>query len=303
MLPDLFVQNIKGAFGKKGEEWLLSLPEAIKAAEHRWGLYHLKAFSNLSYNYVLFGEKYEVEAGSVLPIVLKIGIPCDELYREIKALEHYSGEGAVEVLEAIPEEGIFLLKQLQPGVTLKSYFPENDVKSIEIACHVIKKLHAIPCDKNEKLFPTIQTWHRFLYLSHDDLPIELLEKAREIFNVLIESQSKKPVLLHADLHHDNILQAGEEWKAIDPKGVMGEPEYEVGAFIRNPIPDLMKQTNAQEIIARRLSLFAKELGYDRERLKKWSFVQAVLSACWSDEEVNRQAARSMLDCAKLILNG
>jgi streptomycin 6-kinase len=39
-----------------------------------------------------------------------------------------------------------------------------------------------------------------------------------------------------DLHHYNVLSdSGRGWLAIDPKGLVGEVEYEVGAAIRNPI--------------------------------------------------------------------
>lgn len=38
---------------------------------------------------------------------------------------------------------------------------------------------------------------------------------------LLLSQGE-PVLLHADLHHYNILQHQDTWIAIDPKGVVGE---------------------------------------------------------------------------------
>lgn len=52
-------------------------------------------------------------------------------------------------------------------------------------------------------------------------------------------------MLHVDLHHDNILQNGNEWLVIDPKGVVGEPAYEVAAFIHNPMPELLTHADAQ----------------------------------------------------------
>lgn len=44
------------------------------------------------------------------------------------------------------------------------------------------------------------------------------------------------MLLHGDLHHYNVrFDRDHGWNAIDPKGVVGEFEYEVGALLRNPI--------------------------------------------------------------------
>jgi streptomycin 6-kinase len=90
-------------------------------------------------------------------------------------------------------------------------------------------------------------------------------------------------LLHGDLHHGNILFNGEKWVAIDPKGVIGEIDYEVGAFIRNPIPLLLEQHNPTDIIKNRIKCFSQELGLDQQRVTAWAFVQAVLAAHWSAE--------------------
>lgn len=297
MFPDQFVKNVVGAFGEKGSQWLQLLPKIIQDYSQKWDLYDLKPYSNLSYNYVFFGKKRDFSGG----VVFKIGLPCNEFSREIIALKQYAGVGAVEVIEADPENGVILLQALQPGTTLKSFFPERDLDAVTIACDVIKKLHSTPLQKNI-IFPSIKEWHRSLYEKHDNLPLALLEKARILSNQLIDSQDKTAVLLHADLHHENILLNKDDWVAIDPKGVVGESAYEVGAFIRNPIPDLMNQSNAIEITSRRLAQFSKELDFDQQRLKDWSFVQAVLSACWSDEENNTEWVGKWLHCAEVIVS-
>jgi streptomycin 6-kinase len=98
------------------------------------------------------------------------------------------------------------------------------------------------------------------------------------------------VLLHGDLHHFNILAAERQpWLAIDPKGVVGEPAYEVGPLLLNPWPQLLKMPRPRQILARRVdqarsSALAAELGFDRTRLVGWGVAQAVLSAWWSIED-------------------
>jgi len=87
----------------------------------------------------------------------------------------------------------------------------------------------------------------------------------------------EPVLLHGDLHHYNILSSQREpWLAIDPKGVIGEREYEIGALMRNPISKkLTKKT-----LVNRLDKITELTGFDKQRLLHWSIVQTVLAACW-----------------------
>ena len=72
--------------------------------------------------------------------------------------------------------------------------------------------------------------------------------------------------------------------ALDPKGVVGEPAYEVGALLRNPLPQLLTEPRPARVLARRVDQLAEELGFDRERIAGWGLAQAVLSAWWSFED-------------------
>jgi streptomycin 6-kinase len=92
------------------------------------------------------------------------------------------------------------------------------------------------------------------------------------------------MLLHGDFHHDNILAATREpWLVIDPKGVIGDPGYDLGAFLYNPWPGLQEMPNPGRVIARRVDQLAEGLGMERARVRGWGIAQAVLSACWSAE--------------------
>jgi streptomycin 6-kinase len=81
------------------------------------------------------------------------------------------------------------------------------------------------------------------------------------------------------------------WLAIDPKGVVGEVEYEVGAALRNPIehPDLFA---TRAIVERRLEQLAAAMALDVERALGWAFAQAVLAAVWEAEDGRRVDARA-----------
>jgi streptomycin 6-kinase len=96
------------------------------------------------------------------------------------------------------------------------------------------------------------------------------------------------VLLHADLHHDNILSAGGDdggrWLAIDPHGLAGEPSYEVGALLRNFWPERHTLADPRRTTERRIRILAEQLGFERERIRDWALAQAVLSAWWCVED-------------------
>src|SRR5262249_53563685 len=125
----------------------------------------------------------------------------------------------------------------------------------------------------------------------------LLQRACALFGDLAASQGDRK-LLHGDLHHDNILwDAARGWVAVDPKGVIGEPAYELGAMLRNPTenPELFALPS---IAARRAGIIAEHLACDADRVLAWGFAQAVLSAVWAlDDGAN--PARGMATAAAI----
>lgn len=265
--------NILSIYGKKGQQWLDDLPRLIANIEAAYGLSNLKPVKNLSYNYVLTGFQ-----GSKA-VILKLGLDIDGLKREAAALMAFSGFGVVQVFSE--DTGLLLLECAVPGVSLKSYFPENDDEAINITADVIKRLHKAPIPSHHP-FPHVQDWLAVLD-SDLKIPAQTLQKARELRDQLLKT-ADPDILLHGDLHHDNILQNSNDWVVIDPKGVIGEPAYEVAAFIRNPMPELLNHDDAQNIIHNRITRFSELLELPSQRILDWCFVQAVLSWVWAIED-------------------
>lgn len=116
------------------------------------------------------------------------------------------------------------------------------------------------------------------------LPVELLDQAEQVFRSIQDSRQKE-VLLHGDLHHENILYDEERgWTAIDPKGVIGDPCLEVGRYLHNQLPEDMSLREKERRIAERTEILSSELGESEERIKSCAFVDLVLSLCWSLED-------------------
>ena len=268
-----FEQNIINLYGEKGRQWLDHLPNHVAQLANTYGLSNLKPVNNLSYNYVLSGFQ------GPQPIILKLGLDIDGFKREAAALMAFSGFGVVEVLSE--NNGLLLLECAVPGVSLKSYFPKNDDEAINITTNVIKRLHKAPI-QNTHAFPRVKDWLAVLD-SDLKIPAQTLKKARELRDQLLKT-ADPDILLHGDLHHDNILQNGEDWLVIDPKGVIGESAYEVAAFIRNPMPELLNRTDAPTIIHNRITRFSELLELPHQRILDWCFVQAVLSWVWALED-------------------
>lgn len=296
-LPEQFTRTIVDLHEDAGVEWLNQLPQIIAECERRWSISVLPPFANLSYNYVA-----PAMTADGREVVLKLGVPNLELTREITALRYYDGRGIVQLLDSDPEKGILLLERLHPGTLLSSL--ADDEQATSIAAAVMRRLWR-PAPP-EHPFPTVADWAGSLRKLRAQfagetgpLPAQLVDAAERLFAELIDSMAE-PVLLHGDLHHDNIMAAEREpWLALDPKGVIGEPAYEVGALLRNPIAQIASMPNLRGILARRVDQLAEELELDRDRLIGWGFAQAVLSAWWSIEDHNSGWQQSIV-CAEQL---
>ena len=285
-LPDHFRARLLSAWGAQAAAWLAGLPRLLDTYCARWAITLGPPFE-LSYNYVAPATRAD---GS--PAVLKAGVPNRELVTEIAALEHYAGDGAVRLLEADGEGGVMLLERIEPGDMLLAL--EDDDERTRIAAGVMRHLFRPPPVGHA--FPTIAGWSRAferLRARHDGgtgpLPPALVEQAEAI--VREETGAPEPVLLHGDLHHGNILRASRQpWLAIDPKGVIGDPACEAGSLLFNPLAQHMTQSEVVRLLPRRLDILSSELGIGRERLRRWSLHKAVLSACWTVEDGDGNAA-------------
>lgn len=282
-LAPKFVQRIGVTFAPDGERWLTQLPDILDTFAARWGLRVEPPFEGLSYNYVTPAVRAD---GS--PAVLKLGVPRDELGTEIDALRHYGGRGCCRLLEADEEAGALLLERLLPGQTLGALAADDDEAATRIAADVMARLWAPPPPGHR--YPNVADWASGLLELRPHFgggtgpfPAALVDRALGLFAELLPSQ-EAPVVLHGDLHHFNILAAGGGWLAIDPKGVVGEPAYEVGAFLRNPLPAIGGDPQLARTLERRIAIFAEALGLDRRRIQGWALAQAVLSAWWSYDE-------------------
>ncbi|MFN8507991.1 MAG: aminoglycoside phosphotransferase family protein [Dehalococcoidia bacterium] len=296
VLPEAFVHNVLAVRGEDaGRAFLDRLPAIVDECADRWSLAVQPAYPGLSYNWVA-----PVITADGARAVLKVGFAADpEFQCEIEALRLYDGEGAVRLFAALPEMGAILIEQAMPGHTLLEV---DDRVATETVAFVMRRLwRPLPANHG---FPTVARWALAFERMRarfgggtGPLPGRLVARAEEVYAAFL-GEGREQVLLHGDLHHTNVLaSAREPWLAIDPKGLAGEREYEVGAFLRNPL-DLASRPGAAATLDRRLATFATMLGFDRERMRLWAMAQAVLSAVWTLE--GGEVAAGMLETARIL---
>ena len=222
-------------------------------------------------------------------VVLKITQVSDESHSG-KVLRAFAGDGIVRVYES--ETGAVLLERLEPGEQLVTLVKRGeDDAATRVLADVIDKLahHKPPIE-----CPTVADWgrgfDRYLDSGDQQIPLELVHEARELYQDLTSSQ-RTTMLLHGDLHHYNVLFDNERgWVAIDPKGVVGELEYEIGAILRNPV-ELREFYTTPAIVDRRLQTLTDLLHLDHSRALNWFRAQEVLSAIWDIEDAPQKGTQ------------
>jgi streptomycin 6-kinase len=227
-------------------------------------------------------------------VVLKVVKREGDEWRSGEVLEAFAARGMVRVLEFTG--GATLMERASPGTSLVDVVrQERDEEATTILANLIGAMspNAPPAG-----CATIEEWGRgfgwYRESGREHISIAVVDEADGTYTELCRTQ-KHPRLLHGDLQHSNVLLDHKRgWVAIDPKGVVGEAEYEIGALFRNPreMPALLVDPAA---IASRIQLLQSRLGFDPVRMLRWAFAQAALSAIWciQDGEPPEAAASSL----------
>jgi streptomycin 6-kinase len=277
-----FTRNVERIWGDSGRTWLAGLPGLAEDLLREWDLRLAGPFP-LSINWV--GRVRRADGSTA---VLKLGLPENgHLAVEATALDCFAGRGAVTVLARDDVRGALLLEEARPGAPLRDLVPHRDEEATAAIVSVVKRLHrpapagvALP-----ELSARRETFARHLrrFPGDDPLPRHMVERAGRLLDELCATATER-VVLHGDLHHDNVLAADREpWLAIDPHGVVGDPGYEIGALLYNPDPDA-DDDPVLELVEARMEQLADSLGMPLDRVVAWGFVQAVLSEVWTAED-------------------
>lgn len=300
-IPADFARKMHDVHGQeKASAWLARLPAILKECAERWQLTIFPPFPNLSFHYAAPATRADG-----MPVVIKACSPTGEFAEEAEALRLFQDGGMARLLEIDAEREVILMERLLPGTLLSSLIPEQDERATSILAAVMKRIwQPAPAQHS---FPTVEGWGNGLKRlrpqykgGYGPFPPYLVQQAQALFTELSAS-SPRHILLHGDLHHENILLAGETWRAIDPKGVVGDPGYETGALFYNPLGWMATASDPRKMLLRRLDQLAEELEMDRERIRGWGLAQSVLSAWWSVE--NDPKARppdDVMVCAEML---
>ena len=206
-------------------------------------------------------------------------LPLAKDYLAEKAtLEAFAGHGCIKILDYDELHLSLLLHRAIPGDSLRDHldrFPTQEYSN------VILGLNATTTPTNlEKLEDWLKVFDR---VSQDCLPYNLVTKAHSLSKEL-RNDPQPEVLLHGDLHCDNIIQDGSNWVAIDPKGLIGEACFEVAKYDFFSDSMFRSDKDLQPDFHKQVETLCKNLNLPKQRLLDWIFVRRVMGALWMIED-------------------
>jgi streptomycin 6-kinase len=274
-----FRARVLAVHGPGARTWLDELAGIVDRWRRHWALGPPRPYPH-SYHWVA-----AVDRADGTPCVLKLAPPgAREPVVEARWLTRVGGRGAVRLLDCAPGEGALLLERIEPGSSLAALVPGQDERACEVLAAVAAAIRrpADPADALPALADRVGELSTYRQVrGHDVLPAGMVAAAERTAVDLLRT-APTDVLLHADLHHENVLWDRDRgWLAIDPHGLVGDPAYELATLLYNP---LSLGPDAADLAQGRCAHLARASGIEQERIRAWGFVQAVLSAVWSLDE-------------------
>ncbi|WP_329167614.1 aminoglycoside phosphotransferase family protein [Streptomyces sp. NBC_01267] len=271
-VPTDFVRSTITREGERGRAWTASLPGLTGELLERWEC-------------AVSGPVMHGQVGIVVPVlradrsraVLKISFPHPGNVHEPDALAAWAGRGAVRLHARDDARFAMLLEQAEPE-TLAG-LGDMDTALTE-AGRLVREL-AIPAPAAlPGLADRMPEWESRLRAESAEsaalLPRRAVQAAVATFRDLGREQPR--ILLHGDLHYDNILRAEREpWLVTDPKGYAGDPASEAFTLIRTRLGALLTASDPGAAVRRSLDIFADAAGLDRVRVHRWTQARAVLA--------------------------
>jgi len=191
--------------------------------------------------------------------VLKVApVEDDEADHEADALALLAGDGAVRLLRHDRARRAILIERARPGDDASRL---SEPEAIRVAVAAAKRFWR-PAARGSPFRWIGDHVPRWLDNAGDH---DLVRQAKEIYATM---QPSDATLVHGDFHHHNLLSHHDGWVVIDPKPMVGDPEFDVPTFLWNPIG----HQPTTESVERWIGAFA-EAGLDANLLRKWAIVR------------------------------
>lgn len=258
-----------------------------------WELSEIEFQKSLSTNSLVFYAVSKQYGRVILKALINSGFD-----KEILACKLFQGENFCKIYEYSLEDQVYIMERIMPADTLYESAPRND--RIKIVGRVFKGLHKT--DIPDSAFPTYSEWFEAgkegtkNRKDCEDLYQYLYSAERMLAD--INQKYSRNLLLHGDLHHENILKnENGSYTVIDPKGVIGDPVFDLSRFILDEFRDDLT-SEPKDVIIDFVQKLGDSVGIPCEILLRCLYIETVIWL-FREELANGE---SLEECQQLITN-
>ncbi|WP_205470902.1 aminoglycoside phosphotransferase family protein [Nocardioides sp. SYSU D00038] len=270
------------AFADRGPDWAAyveALPATVTALLAEWGL---QPDGSPTHGWTALVLPVRAEAG---PAVLKVGFVEEETEHEPLALQTWGGRGAVRMLRADPRRGAMLLERLGS----RDLTTVDALAACEVVAGLYGRLHVPAPPQLHPLAGLVGRWTGGLARLGRGAPVphRLVEQAVSLGRDLVADLEADPpgVLVHADLHYENVLAGTREpWLAVDPHPVMGDPHYEPAPMLWDRWAEVVASGDVRAAVRRRFHTLVDAGDLDEDRARDWVVVRMLHNVLWELED-------------------
>ncbi|SCZ08516.1 aminoglycoside phosphotransferase family protein [Alkaliphilus peptidifermentans] len=273
-----------------GDAFFDKVQNDIEFYSNKWGIEILELVDYFSVNCI-----FKCSSKKFGDSILKINRPCREVFTEYNTLREYNGKRFCNVFDSDIENGVILEECIKPGIRLRD--EQSLEKRLNVFSNLFNGLHIEP--ENPSMYPTYIEWVSRItkYMSGRDDYKELylyMKKAENICLQISQSYNRK-MLLHGDFHHDNILLNDDgEYKIIDPKGVVGDPIFDVPRYILNESEEGISSEKYYEKICTIINSLETSLSIPKKIIKQCYFIEMSMANCWDVEDNAKPDIQSVI---------
>lgn len=265
-----------------------------KSAVKRWELNHCEVIYQHPTKAV-----FSAESEQFGPVILKIDDNTLQLKSEYGMLAGLSGRHSCKVYAYDEGIGILLEERILPGTELRK---ESSLeKRIRIFSQVFREIHRL-AEEGETYLDWLEGIREYCLRSR--VAAEMADLAFRAWSICVEMFAKYTdrLLLHGDLHHDNLLlRTDGSYAMIDPKGVVGPAILDLPRFLLNELGTNHTCSDMRHV-EEAIRLLGRQTGYPQEDIRKLFFMETVLANVWCMED-GEEMDRHEIEVAKGIWAG
>jgi streptomycin 6-kinase len=274
-VPAEFGVGLQTQHGGLGRLWIDGLPDLLESVCRNWDLVLVDVVPRHGYLSVVWHVQQAAQS-----YALKLTVPSESFRLETAALLAWDGRAMVRLVQHDLERGAALLQWLDPSVSLEDVPLDQAVAVAGEMLTVAPKTDRLATNRISDARVDVEQWckkwpRRNTSLSHPFSAAMLQAAEAAVVSITARPEAEQPTLVNHDLHYANVIRDWNgHWVCVDPKPVIGPPEYGLA-------PLIWRRYSGADDSVERVKRLCSIAGLDQELSFDWLLVRTVEYALWA----------------------